>query len=169
MNFILNNIHIPIKAGLDFTQSYEAIGGTSILRMQSGRAVKQSHYTKIRTELRGRGWVPTGLEGLNYSETMLLKCAAPRVVSSTSNIMTIPASRREDIGFEVKAFAIVGGELLAVELDLDSNIARIKETPGAVNYQVHYYPELMVFAEPIKVSANIYGAEFSWSLICEEI
>lgn len=30
-------------------QSYELIGGTVIQRMQSGRAIKQTHFSKLRT------------------------------------------------------------------------------------------------------------------------
>jgi len=40
--------------------------------MQSGRAIKQTHYRKLRTSLSGQGWVPAGLDGLDYSQAYYL-------------------------------------------------------------------------------------------------
>ncbi|MFO1259096.1 MAG: hypothetical protein U1E78_11895 [Gammaproteobacteria bacterium] len=68
MNFILDNISMPISAMLYFSQTYESIGGAVTHRMQSGRAVKQTHFNKLKTVLSGQGWVPAGLDGLNYAE-----------------------------------------------------------------------------------------------------
>jgi hypothetical protein len=111
MNFQINNITIPIQSSLDFSQTYESIGGSVTHRMQSGRAIKQTHYKKLRTVLSGQGWVPTGLEALNYGEPLLLKCAAPRAISSHSNQLTLPSARRTDPGFEPRGYAVIRGEL----------------------------------------------------------
>lgn len=169
MNFQLGGISIPIQAGLEFSQTYEAIGGNVLHRMQSGRAIKQTHYKKLRTSLSGQGWVPTGLDGLEYSESMILKCAAPRSISSESYQIVIPSYRRNDPGFEPKGYALVKGHLIETTLVMQEDIAILNPVGYALSYQVHYYPQILVFAEPPQVQSNITGAEFSWSITCEEV
>lgn len=169
MNFELGGITIPIQAALDFSQTYESIGGSIMHRMQSGRAIKQTHYKKLRTVLSGEGWVPAGLDGLNYDEPLLLRCAAPRSCSSTTSQKTIPLARRQDLGFEPKGYAVLGGELHETPIKLQANIAILDPIADASSYQVQYYPEIWVFAEPVQTQTNLTGAEFVWSLVCEEI
>lgn len=137
--------------------------------MQSGRAIKQTHFSKLRTSLSGQGWVPAGLDGLDYSSPLLLKCAAPRCISSQNHQIAIPAVRRNDRGFEPKGYALIEGELIETAVLFQANIANLRIVPEADIYQVHYYPELMVFAEPSQVQGNMAGAEFSWALTCEEL
>lgn len=168
MNFEIGGITAPILAALDFSQTYESIGGSVTHRMQSGRAIKQTHFKKLRTVLSGQGWVPAGLDNLNYDEPLLLKCAAPRTVSSKSNQLTLPASRRADTGFEPKGYALINGELREVPIKIQANIATLDPVADAACYQVQYYPEIMVFSEPLQSQVNLSGAEFVWSLICEE-
>lgn len=169
MNFELAGINHAIKAGLEFNQTYEMLGGSVTHRMQSGKAIKQTHYNKLRTVLSGRGWIPVGLDGIDYSTPQLLKCALPRVISNTQAQFTIPNARRSDPGFTPKAFALISGYLVDAELNMNADIAMITPVAGAIGYQVHYYPELMVFAEPQQVQGNLSGAEFSWTLTCEEV
>ncbi len=169
MNFQLGGISIPIQAGLEFSQTYEPIGGSVLQRMQSGRAIKQTHYKKLRTSLSGQGWVPAGLDGLEYSQPLILKCAAPRSISSESNQIVIPSCRRTDEGFEPKGNALVKGHLIETSLVMQENIAILELVRYALTYQVHYYPQILVFAEPPQIQTNITGAEFSWTLTCEEV
>ncbi|MFO1259094.1 MAG: hypothetical protein U1E78_11885 [Gammaproteobacteria bacterium] len=100
---------------------------------------------------------------------MLLKCAAPRAILSVSNKVVIPAARRDDHGFEPKGYAIVNGEMIETGCRLEANITILEPIADAACYQVQYYPEIMVFAEPLQVQAIVTGSEFAWSLVCEEI
>lgn len=167
--FEIGGISIPVKAGLEFSQTYEVIGGTVTQRMQSGRAIKQSHFSKLKTVLSGQGWLPAGLDGLDYSQPLMLKCAMPRSLSSQSSQITIPSSRRNDNGLEPTGFALVTGHLIQTQITINSNIAILDEVAGALLYHVHYYPEIYVFADPPQIQGNMTGAEFSWALTCEEI
>jgi hypothetical protein len=169
LNFQLGGVSIPIQAGLEFSQTYEPIGGSVLHRMQSGRAVKQTHYKKFRTSLSGQGWVPAGLDGLEYSEPLILKCAAPRSVSSESYEILIPSTRRNDPTFEPKGYALVKGHLIETNIIMQEDTAILDPVRYALSYQVHYYPEILVFAESPQVQSHITGAEFSWSLTCEEV
>ncbi|MBS0289833.1 MAG: hypothetical protein JSS07_07370 [Proteobacteria bacterium] len=78
MNFQLGGITIPILAGLEFTQTYEPIGGSVLQRMQSGKAIKQTHYRKLRTTLSGQGWVPAGLRWFRLFTTFNIKMCNPK-------------------------------------------------------------------------------------------
>lgn len=169
MNFQLGGLTIPIQAGLEFSQTYEPIGGSVLQRMQSGRAIKQTHYRKLRTSLSGQGWVPAGLDGLDYSQALLLKCAAPRSLSSESNKIVIPSLRRTDERFEPKGYALVRGHLIETGLEMQEDVAILEPVRFALSYQVYYYPEIFVFADAPQVQNNMTGVEFSWSLIGEEI
>lgn len=169
MNFELGGISVPILAKLDFTQTYESIGGTTIQRMQSGRGLKQTNFCKLKTILTGQGWFPAGLDGLDYSQPLLLKCAAPRSISSRNNRIVVPKARRKDNGFESKAYGLVKGMLIESVLTFQEDIAMIEPVQLADSYQLNYYPELTVFAEPIQVQANMSSAEISWTIVAEEV
>lgn len=168
MNFVLGGIQIPILARLEFTQTYELIGGTVTQRMQSGKAIKQTHFNKLRTVLSGQGWMPAGLDGLDYSNPLLLKCAAPRCISNTNPQFTIPSARRTDLEFTPKGYLLLNGELLETAITIQTDIVRFDSVPNAL-YQVHYYPEILVFVDPPQTQGNMASAEFSWSLTCEEV
>jgi hypothetical protein len=143
--------------------------GKRMLDTADSVAIKQTHFNKLRTVLSGQGWVPAGLDGLDYSIPLLLKCAAPRSVSSTNTQFTIPANRRNDSGFEPKSFAVVSGNLTETEITLNADIVNLDTVTGALTYQIYYYPEILVFAESPQVQGNMTGAEFSWTLTCEEV
>ena len=169
MNFELSDFSIPLKSGLEFSQTYELIGGTVTQRMQSGKAIKQTHFNKIRTVISGQGWMPPGLDSLDYSLPLVLKCVTPRVISSLSNQLTLPSGRRTDVGFEPKGYALKSGELLEVNLIINADMAILENISAASSYQVHYYPQILVFADPPQIQGNLSNAEFSWSITCEEV
>lgn len=169
MNFELGGITVPILSCLEFSQTYELVGGSVMHRMQSGRAVKQTHFTKLKTVLSGQGWVPAGLDGLNFNEPLLLKCAAPRTISSCISKIVLPAERRSDAGFEPKGFALICGQLIEIPINIKANIAMLDAVPEAVCFQIQYYPELSIFAELSYIQGNTVRGDFSWAMICEEI
>lgn len=140
-----------------------------VQRMQSGRAIKQTHFSKLRTVLSGMGWSPVGLDGLDYSKPLLLKCAVPQGVTSLNTQIFVTAKRRRDPGFEAKGYGLVNGQWAETSTNIGANIVELIPVEFATLYQVVYYPEILVFAEPPHVQGNVSGAEFSWSLSCEEI
>lgn len=167
--FELGGFPIHIKAGLEFSQSYETISGTAIHRMQSGRAVKQTHFKKLKTVISGKGWVPTGLDNLDYSIPLWLKSAVPLSISSNLQQLLLPYIARNDVGYSPKGFALVDGELIESKLVIDGRLVTLEYVDDTLSYQVHYYPELLVYAEPPQVHGNVTSSEFSWSITCEEV
>jgi hypothetical protein len=137
--------------------------------MQSGRAIKQTHFRKLRTVLSGQGWDPMGLDDLDYADSLLLRCATPRSIGSRQPQFTLVGNRRSDPGFEPQGYALLAGYLVPTALQIKGDIAQLQKVQGALSYQVHYYPEIWVFAEPPQVQGNITDATFSWSLTCEEV
>lgn len=169
MNFELGGVTIPLTAGLEFSQTYETIGGIVLHRMQSGRAVKQTHFKKLKTVVSGKGWAPTGLDCLDYSTQLWLKSAVPLSISSKFQEIILPHIARSDIGYSPKVFALVDSELIESKLVIDDRLVTLEYVDDAITYQVHYYPELLVYAEPPQVHGNVTSSEFSWSIICEEV
>lgn len=167
--FELGGYPIAIKAGLEFSQSYETLSGTAIHRMQSGRAIKQTHFKKLKTVLSGKGWVPTGLEHLDYSKPLLLKCAVPLSITSALCQLILPVASRNDMRYTPTGFALIGGKLLETNLSIQGNIVNLESVNDAKYYQVHYFPELLVYAEPPQIHGDVSGSEFTWSLTCEEV
>lgn len=177
MFFSLGGVVVPIESALDFSQTYEPLGGVARLRMMSGALVQQVGWRKLRTTLSGAGWWPSGLEGLDYDSALTLLCAAPRAILSASNAIALPSARRTDAGYTPVgharltggATAVGGGELVPTPLTLAADVATLTPVAGATGYQVAYWPVLSVLADPPTMEADLPGAAHRWTLTAEEV
>ena len=177
MWFELGGIRVAIEAALNFSQTYEPLGGTARLRLMSGAAVQQVWWRRLRTVLTGDGWWPPGLDGLDYDGPLTLLCAQPRTLQAASNVLTLPAARRSDAGYTPQGYAVVrgqsaqvgGGDLVATPLALAGDVATLDVVAGAVGYQVAYWPALTVVADPPTVSGDVATATHRWTLTAEEV
>ena len=174
--FELGSVIVPIHSAFELSQTYEPLGGFVTIRMLNGAALKQQNWEKIGTTIQGRGTIPSGLEGLDYSVSQLMKCAADRAVTSTSNIIVIPAERRTDVGFEPRGFAYTDPEgknrgaweeTAIVSIVVDT--VTLTVVAGALNYQVRYFPEFEVFSEKPSQTVDVHPKDQSWSLEAEQI
>lgn len=166
--FEVGGIEIPVFSVIDFNQSYEVIGGSSLLRMLDGAAVKQNQWSKIRTTISGSGSIPPGLEGLDYTTSKTLKCAGKKSISSLSNVIVLPAARRSDTPHLPRGFAMVDRLLVATSISISTNTATLGVVSGADFYTVHYWPQITVFVQPPRESHDVNGAVINWSLEAEE-
>jgi hypothetical protein len=73
----LGGIVIPITSAHEFSQNYAPLGGSIVLRMLDGGAVKQQHWEKLSTSISGSGVLPPGIENLSFKDPLVLKCGAP--------------------------------------------------------------------------------------------
>jgi hypothetical protein len=163
-------VKIPLPAVYNFSQSYEAIGGSALLRMMSGAGIKQSHWNRLRTNISGGGLLPIGLSTVDFSVSHVLKCATPRLVYANSNVITIPANRRTDAGYEPYAFAFMPDHTLkSISLSVVNHVATCAVTSGAVAYAVGYTPQFTAFMNPPNESYDVTNAEPSWDLVAEEV
>ena len=72
--FQLGGVSVPIECFSTFSQTYEPLQASNILRMSDGSAVKQTAWTdKLKINTTGTGWAPVGLTGLNFENALLLK------------------------------------------------------------------------------------------------
>lgn len=168
MNLIFGGVEIPQTAALDLSQTYEPLGGSSLLRMSDGSGVKMTRWTKTRTSISGAGWIPPGLDAIDYSAQIVVDCVAPRAVLSATTAATIPAARRPDVA--PWAFAIMSdGRQVPTTCSMVVDAATAGAVSGAVRYVFQYLPRLTVFADPPRSSYDVAAAAASWSIDAEEV
>jgi len=166
---VLGGISIPVIAGLDLQQSYEAIGGWSVRRMMSGAAVRQTHWERLRTRITGTGWLPEGLHLLDYAAALTLDCIAPRSVVSATNTATLPSARRPDASVYAYALTALDGHHVQTGVVVIGDAATADAVAGAVQYRFVYVPRLQVFAAAPSSEFDRDRGEWRWSLEAEEI
>ena len=166
----LGGLVLPVGAAHELEQTYEPFGGWALLRMMSGAGIKQTHWAKLRTKVSGGGVAPPGLQALDYSAPMTLKCAAVRAIASASNVIVLPAARRTDTGYEPYGLAqLSGGDLVYASCSLAGDTATLGIVAGAVAYLAHYWPQLTVIADPPAEHMDVRGAAPGWDLTAEEL
>lgn len=168
--FQLEGQKVPIESCLNFSQTYEAFGSTALLRMADGSAAKRNNWRKIKTKLSGSGWLPAGLDGIDYNGQLVLKCAAAKVITSTGTGIVMPAERRSDTGYAPLGYAIkASGERVDTSISISVNTATLGSVAGATHYQVEYFPEITVFAELTTSESSPSDATSSWSIEAEQV
>lgn len=163
----IDGVALPVFAQGDVSQQYEPIGGESLLRAASGRAIKQMTWGKTRIVTSGRGWVPSGLQALDYAAQHQLSCVEPLTVSASlaTRQATLPSARRNDAGHVPYGLAeLPSGQSVQTPVSMLANVATATAVPGAVAYQIGYYPTYTVYLIRPKI-----GAGMGWELIAEEV
>jgi hypothetical protein len=112
--------------------------------------------------------VPPGLAGLDYDTTHVLKSGAARSLQATGNVITVPAARRTDAGYEPTGYAIVDGRYVSTPLVLVTNTATLTVVAGAQGYGVRYWPQITVYAR-FSDDNRPAGASWSWRIDAEEV
>ena len=168
-SFELGGVVVPLTAALGLNQSIGQAGGRSRLRFANGAQIAQQAWSKLRISLSGDGWVPLGLDGLNYQATMTFKSGVPHALRSNSGVVTLPAGRRTDAGYLPFARAhLPSGQDQTTAVSLAGNVATCAAVTGALSYTVSYYPEITVWADPPDQQFDRAGAAASWELTLEE-
>lgn len=165
----VNGLRIPLQIGAQIQQSYEDLGGFTLLRLGAGAAVPQQSWRKTRTTLSAQGIAPPGLAAVDWTQPVTLSCVAARSIQSASNIINIPAERRTDAppyGWAVMPDGTLKPTLVAAA----GSTATLTPVAGAAGYQVLWYPLLSVYAVAgVRVSYDAAGAAAAWEIVCEEI
>lgn len=158
-----------IEGNAGFSQQYEVIGGFTTLRMKSGAAKKQSHWTKLRTIIQCSGWIPDGLVNIDYSQELTLKCGVARAVTGSSNVINVPSARRSDSGYTPIGEALNNGVWESRSISWATDEATVSTSAGDTRYRVKYWPELTVVCDPPQEDYNEVEQIFTWSLVAEEV
>lgn len=167
----IGSITLPRLSALDLEQTYEILGGESILRTISGTGIKQSTWSKLRTTISGGGWIPPSIAALDASTQQTVSCFVPRAIPCNgSRQATIPAARRSDTGYTPWAIALMSdGRPVDTSVSLVGNVATAAEVVGAVSYQVNYMPEITAWVSRPSESGNRADASYRWEIIVEEV
>jgi hypothetical protein len=164
----IGTFELPVYASFDLTQRYEPLGGEAILRAGTGRGIKQMTYRKLRVTISGSGWVPAGLDSLDFTAQHALACIAPETVPAVfaTRQATLPEARRSDTGHVPYGLAqLAGGQTVEAAATLAGNVATVAAVTGAVAYQVGYYPLITCWINrPVRS-----GPAHSWELVAEEV
>lgn len=166
--FELGGLVIPITAALQLSQDVQVIGGRSGLRFANGASLRQQAWQKLRVTLSAEGWVPLGLDALDFEATMTFKAGVPHALRANGNTITLPTARRTDGGYEPFARAHLPAGDVHTEVEMVGHVATCTAVEGALSYTVSYFPQLTVWADPPEQQFDRANATASWNLALEE-
>lgn len=166
----IGSVAVPLWASMEIAQTYALIGGAAVLRMMNGAAKKQTHWQRLATTISGAGNIPAGLDGLDYSQPLVIKCVAPRSITAASNVIAIPAARRSDAGHLPHGFAeTAAGVLQATPVSMAGNVATLTPVVGAARYQVLWYPQFSALSDGPREDGDVGQARSGWQIEAEEV
>lgn len=162
---MVGGVPILLQAGApELTE--EVIGGDSLDRMSDGAAVKQTHWAKVAGSISAQGWIPPGLDGLDYSLPLELRSTQISTMQGASLVFELTSTPRPDLA--PWAWALVGSELVPAECVTVDGVTTVTAVPGASGYQVWWMPVYSVFARKPAKSQSSSSATQSWSMPFEE-
>ncbi|WP_213662856.1 hypothetical protein [Stutzerimonas stutzeri] len=162
LHIMLGGVPIVPHAGAP-EQSEEAIGGSTVLRMSDGAAVKMQHWQRTGGTISGTGLMPPGLDGLDYSQPLELRSMQVSNIVGAGPAFTLTSTPRPD--HAPWAHALVDGRWLRTACSYNAGVVTVTPVAGATDYQVSWLPVYSVFANRPPKSQ---GASHSWSITWEE-
>lgn len=163
---MLGGLPIDLHAGA-VDQQYDSEGGVADLRLSDGTLVRQTHWRKEVITLSATGWMGPGLDGLDYSSPLELRCTNPKTVSGASPELTITGTPRPDV--PIWAHALVGDRWLATPATLSGDTATCIPVPGASQYRVSWMPMFDVICNPPPSALSASSGEVSWQFTAQQI
>lgn len=165
----IGGVRVAVESSDAIAQTYEAFGGMATLRVLSGGALRQRNWRRLRTRVTvSEARWHSAIQALDQDAVHVLKCLAPRVVSSTAPAITLPAARRAD--YEPWGVAVMpSGLSVPTPGTLAGNVLTLTAVPGALGYTASYVPQLSVLITGLAESFDVRGAVASWDLTCEEV
>lgn len=150
--------------------SSDELRGSAITRMSGGLGVQMTHWSgKLTGTIAGQGWMPPGLDGLDYSQPLELLSTQQQSVTGSSNAVALKTEPRPD--HAPWALALVNGEWVSTPCAYAAGVATATPVAGATLYSIAWFPRLMVFATPVQqsVSTGNLQTPHGWSLTWEEV
>lgn len=162
VTIMLGGVPIVAHAGAP-EQSEEAIGGSTVLRMSDGAAVKMQHWQKTGGTITGAGLMPPGLDGLDFSQPLELRTTQVSNIVGPGPTFTLTSTPRPDQAPWAHAF--LDGRWVRTPCTTLDGVVTVTQVTGATHYQVSWLPVYSVFAsKPSKAQSSSH----TWSIPWEE-
>lgn len=163
---MLGGIPIVLHAGAP-EQAEEAIGGETLLRMSDGTGIPMTHWQKMAGSISGQGWMPPGLDGLDYSQPLELRTTQVNSMQGTGLVYTLPSTPRPD--HAPWGMALIGNDWRPTTCNTVDGVATVTAVAGAAAYQVWWMPVYSVKAMRPPKQQSSASATHSWSIPWEEL
>jgi hypothetical protein len=173
-SFSIDGLAPPLSALHEFEQSYAPLAQVRVQRKMSGRGfIQQTWGGKLKTTLRGGGWLPAGIAALATEFPRLphsLSCAVSLDLQSATTAIALPVGRRMEAEYAPRGYALLAdGRSVATPGALANDILTLTPVTGAVNYQAVYWPVLSVFLTSITRRHDLRGNVTGWEIQAEEV
>jgi hypothetical protein len=164
---MLGGVPIVLHAGAP-ELSVEGVEGASTVRMSLGALVKMTHWNgKARGSITGNGWMPPGLDGLDYSQPLELRSTQPETITTPATSAALSSTPRPDAA--PWALALIGREWVRTGCVYEDGVATATPVAGAAMYAFYWLPVYQVFATKPPKGLSVSTAAHSWSIAWEEI
>lgn len=164
---VLGGVAIQPHAG-PIRQSYQPIGGSVVLRLSKGAAVKMTHWRKTRISASGTGWLDPGLDALDYSEPLELWCIKPCAIDGTTLAYALPPAEQRRPDVQPWALARLGDRWQETPLALAGDTAQVAAVAGALGYRVCWLPRYSVVTDGVVSEFDESSGLYDWSLVAEQ-
>lgn len=148
-------------------QQYSPLGGPEVVRLSGGAGVQMMHWQKFAISVSGSGWMPPGLDGLDYSQRLELRCTKPLSMVGTHLEFLLTGTPRPDVS--PWAQALVSGSWVDAGLQRAGDLLTVQGVPGASLYRVCWMPVFTVSAKRPRGDLDASAATHGWQIDCEEL
>lgn len=162
----LGGLPIELHSGAP-QQQYSAETGWSDVRLSQGALVRMAHWKKETITISGDGWMGAGLDGLDYTQPLELRCTAPKSVTSAGGQAVIIGTPRPDV--PPWGHALVGNRWIPTAVTVSGQSAACAPVPAASMYRVSWLPIYMVLCQPPAEALDPGAGASSWSFTAREI
>lgn len=168
---ILGGVTFPVLAAIQINQSYEYLGGASVLRTLKGAGIKQEHWSKRATSVQATSWLPPPFASLNFKEPLLMSCIQPISAAGPSASIDIDealSGHRTDSGHTPYGYGFTPGGAIKTTASIAGNTATVAAVSGATSYMAIWYPEFYILSNGPSQDFDRANAVWNWSIDGEE-
>lgn len=162
----LGGLPIELHSGAP-QQQYSAETGWSDVRLSQGALVRMAHWRKETITISGDGWMGAGLDGLDYTQPLELRCTQPKTITTESGQATITGTPRPDV--VPWGHALVGNQWVLTPVTLSGSDATCTPVAGATLYRVSWMPLYFVLCQPPAEALDPGAGSVNWSFTAREV
>ncbi|MCY1275484.1 hypothetical protein D9M70_241310 [compost metagenome] len=162
---MLGGVPIVLHAAAP-VETIEVIGGWSMHRLSGGAAVKQTHWDRHAGSISAEGFMPPGLDGLDYSLPLELRSTKVQSIVGSGLVFTLTSTPRPDS--PAWAEGLIGRQWVRTPVAVDDGVATVTALADATLYRCCWRPVFSVFAQKPAESQDNAVNMHSWSLNWEE-